>query len=88
MKRSVLIDDMSMAIPAIAGTALGWRVLAYENRDMMDMTWFQDVLARLAFSEQRMLPSWWLSSGLLEDRVGRHASGPSRATNSSGAPGA
>jgi len=50
----------------IVGVALGWRVLAYENRDMMAMTWFQDVLARLEFSEQRMLPSWWLSSGLLE----------------------
>jgi ABC-2 type transport system permease protein len=54
------------AVAVIVIVALGWRVLAYENRDMMDMTWFQDVLARLEFSEQRMLPSWWLSSGLLE----------------------
>jgi ABC-2 type transport system permease protein len=44
----------------------GWRVLAYQNRDMMTMAWFQDVLARLQFSEQRLLPSWWLSTGLLE----------------------
>jgi len=50
----------------LAGAWLGWRVFAYENRDIMAMTWFQDVLARLEFSEQRMLPSWWLSSGLLE----------------------
>jgi len=57
----------SMGVVAIIViVALGWRVLAYENRDMMGMTWFQDVLARLEFSEQRMLPSWWLSSGLLE----------------------
>jgi ABC-2 type transport system permease protein len=55
-----------VAVAVIVIVALGWRVLAYENRDMMDMTWFQDVLARLEFSEQRMLPSWWLSSGLLE----------------------
>lgn len=54
------------AATLLAGAALGWRVLAYENRDIMAMTWFQDVLARLEFSEQRMLPSWWLSSGLLE----------------------
>ena len=53
-------------VALIGGAAMGWRVLAYENRDMMDMTWFQDVLARLEFSEQRMLPNWWLSSGLLE----------------------
>jgi ABC-2 type transport system permease protein len=44
----------------------GWRVLAYGNRDIMTPSWFQDVLARLQFSEQRLLPSWWLSSGLLE----------------------
>ncbi len=56
-----------LAVVAIlAGLGLGWRVLAYENRDMMTLTWFQDVLARLQFSEQRLLPSWWLSSGLLE----------------------
>lgn len=43
-----------------------WTSLAYQNRDMMSFSWFQDVLARLQFSEQRLLPSWWLSSGLLE----------------------
>src|SRR5690606_36471407 len=32
----------------------------------MTPEWFQDVLARLQFSEQRLAPSWWLSSGLLE----------------------
>ena len=56
-----------MAVLALAvGAVFGWRVLAYQNRDMMTASWFQDVLARLEFSEQRLLPSWWLSSGLLE----------------------
>jgi ABC-2 type transport system permease protein len=50
----------------LLGLFFGWQVLAYQNRDMMTMSWFQDVLARLEFSEQRLLPSWWLSSGLLE----------------------
>ena len=51
----------------LAATGIfGWRVLAYENQDVMSPTWFQDVLSRLEFSEQRLLPSWWLSSGLLE----------------------
>lgn len=48
------------------GTYLAWRAMAYENRDVMSFTWFQDVLSRLRFAEQRLLPSWWLSSGLLE----------------------
>jgi ABC-2 type transport system permease protein len=54
------------ALMASAAGVFGWRILAYQNRNMMTLTWFQDVLARLQFSEQRLLPSWWLSSGLLE----------------------
>jgi len=48
------------------GLFFAWHVLGYQNRDLMTMTWFQDVLTRLQFSEQRLLPSWWLSMGLLE----------------------
>ena len=55
-----------VALVLAGGAGFGWRVLAYQNRDMMTSSWFQDVLARLEFSEQRLLPSWWLSSGLLE----------------------
>lgn len=54
---------------------VGWRVLAYEDRDMMTMNWFQNVLSRLEFSEQRLLPNWWLSSGLLEAAHPVEASG-------------
>jgi ABC-2 type transport system permease protein len=50
----------------MAGCYLAWQALAYDNRDVMSFTWFHDVLARLEFAEQRLLPSWWLSSGLLE----------------------
>jgi ABC-2 type transport system permease protein len=32
----------------------------------MTPLWFQDVMGRLRQSEQRLLPSYWLSSGLLE----------------------
>ncbi|MFV1964216.1 MAG: hypothetical protein ACC628_02245 [Pirellulaceae bacterium] len=58
---------VAIAVVLLAvGGVCGWQVLAYRNRDMMTMAWFQDVLARLQFSEQRLLPSWWLSTGLLE----------------------
>ena len=60
----------AMAIFGFVGLIVGgyftWQALAYENRDVMSFTWFQDVLSRLEFAEQRLLPSWWLSSGLLE----------------------
>ena len=54
------------AVVLIVGGVFGWRIFAYTNRNIMTDTWFQDVLTRLQFSEQRLLPSWWLSSGLLE----------------------
>lgn len=56
---------LALATVAVGGY-LTWHSLAYQNRDMMSFSWFQDVLSRLEFSEQRLLPSWWLSSGLLE----------------------
>ena len=34
--------------------------------DMLTPEWFYNTLAQLRYSEQRMLPSWWLSTGLLE----------------------
>lgn len=32
--------------------------------------WFERAFARLAFTEQKLLPSWWLASGLVEAAVG------------------
>jgi len=43
-----------------------WNVVAWRHQDIMTLAWLDDMLARLEFAEQRMLPSWWLSSGLLE----------------------
>ncbi len=60
----------AMGLFAVIGLAasgyLAWQTLAYDNRDVMSFSWFHDVLSRLEFAEQRLLPSWWLSSGLLE----------------------
>ncbi|MBN2476769.1 MAG: hypothetical protein JXB62_19320 [Pirellulales bacterium] len=44
----------------------GWSVLTGPDSDMLTPGWFQELLGRLRFSEKRLLPSWWLSSGLLE----------------------
>ena len=43
----------------------GWSFVT-TGGDMMTAMWFQNVLSRLQYAEQRILPSWWLSSGLLE----------------------
>jgi ABC-2 type transport system permease protein len=51
----------------VAGAALfAWRAFGHHAHQTMTPEWFQDILARLQFTEQRVLPSWWLSSGLLE----------------------
>jgi ABC-2 type transport system permease protein len=52
---------------------LGWSLFAANHSDIMTPLWFQDVLGRLRYSEQRMLPSWWLSSGLLEAAHPNHS---------------
>ena len=48
-----------------------WRLLGGSEIDLLTPRWFQEMLARLKVSDQRLLPSWWLSSGLLE--ATRHA---------------
>ncbi|HPP54536.1 MAG TPA: hypothetical protein PK777_16400, partial [Thermoguttaceae bacterium] len=34
--------------------------------DLLTPNWFQSILHRLRFSQHRMLPSWWVSMGILE----------------------
>jgi len=50
----------------LGGAYMGWTLLASNSNDIMTPLWFQDVMSRLRHSEQRLLPSYWLSSGLLE----------------------
>lgn len=43
-----------------------WEFLSAASQDTLTPAWLRDMLARLRFTEHRWLPSWWLSSGLLE----------------------
>lgn len=57
-----------------------WEFFSAATQNMLTPAWLHDMLSRLRFTEQRMFPSWWLSSGLLdaahppEDDVKRFAS--------------
>jgi ABC-2 type transport system permease protein len=53
-------------VAVVALLALGWSLVGASNNDLLTPTWFQEMLGRLKFSEHRLLPSWWLTSGLLE----------------------
>ena len=43
-----------------------WSMLTDVGYNLMTPRWFQEMSDRLRFTEQRLLPSWWLSAGLLE----------------------
>lgn len=67
------LPTIRIHVLVVAGLALlagllaaGWIVLAGSDDNAMTPTWFHDVISRLSVTEQRFLPSWWLSSGLLE----------------------
>jgi len=68
----------TLGVAAVA--AIAWSLTRDLENDLLTPAWFQEMLARLRISEARLLPSWWLSSGLLEaaradwqDDAGRRA---------------
>jgi ABC-2 type transport system permease protein len=44
---------------------IGWKALIGPRNDLLTPGWFQEILGRMQVSDQRLLPSWWLSTGLL-----------------------
>jgi len=67
------VPDSRMAVLIGAGIVLiagavwiTWSLINGPQNDLLTVGWFQEVLNRLQFSEQRLLPSWWLSTGLLK----------------------
>ena len=43
-----------------------WSLLRSTEQTPISMLWFQSLLDRVRATEQRWLPSWWLSTGLME----------------------
>ncbi len=50
----------------IASVWFIWSLSVGRESDLLTPDWFQEMLSRLRFAEGRLLPSWWLSTGLLE----------------------
>lgn len=59
---------LSIAGVAVLGLGawLGWSAFSNASADRLTTTWFEQAFSRLAVTEQRFLPSWWLTSGLVE----------------------
>jgi ABC-2 type transport system permease protein len=70
------VHALSACLVAMCGLGLwlAWTSLSSVKADSMSAAWFEQTFARLAITEQKLLPSWWLSSGLIEAaRVGANA---------------
>jgi ABC-2 type transport system permease protein len=48
------------------GIWMGWRVVTAPNNNLLTPDWFRETLDRMQVSDVRLLPSWWLSTGLLD----------------------
>lgn len=57
---------LAAAAACAVAVGLAWSVLGSSRHDLMTSMWFQETLDRVKYSEQQLLPSWWLSCGLLE----------------------
>jgi ABC-2 type transport system permease protein len=49
----------------IGAAWMAWSLLRGPESDLLTPGWFQEIFARLQFSEKQLLPSWWLSEGLV-----------------------
>jgi len=68
-RRVLLLGSLVAGVLAVMA-AVGWSIGGSFHQDLLTPNWFQEILDRLKFTEHRMLPSWWLSSGLLEAAQG------------------
>ena len=64
--RIYLLVTVALAM-ILAVIYLTWALVSETTPEtLMSFDWFHAMLSRLQYSEQRYLPSWWLSTGLLE----------------------
>jgi ABC-2 type transport system permease protein len=62
-RMAVLIGGV--VVLAVGAIWLAWSLLSDPKGDMLTPAWFRDMMSRMQFTERRLLPHWWLSSGLL-----------------------
>jgi ABC-2 type transport system permease protein len=55
-----------LVVAVAAAGWIGWSAVSAGGSDRLSAAWFERAFARLAVTEQRVLPSWWLTTGLIE----------------------
>jgi ABC-2 type transport system permease protein len=62
------VQALTLAITAgcIVAVWAGWSMASQARTEGLSANWFEQTFARLAVTEHKLLPSWWLASGLIE----------------------
>ena len=64
--------SIGLTATCIGGLWMTWSTLSSVRLDSLSPVWFEQTFNRLAMTEQKLFPSWWLSCGLIESaRVGK-----------------
>jgi ABC-2 type transport system permease protein len=65
---SVRIHALALSLIAAMASVVWviWTIASGAESNLLTPDWFTEAISRLRFTEQRLLPSWWLSAGLLE----------------------
>jgi ABC-2 type transport system permease protein len=71
--RRLLILALIVLTTLICAITFGASVMAGTDSDFCTPDWFQEMIGRLRVTENRWLPSWWLSTGLLAAAKGETA---------------
>jgi ABC-2 type transport system permease protein len=72
--RRVKLFGVGGAVVVVAVAAIAWPAVFGFRHAWLTPGWFEEALARVRFAEYRLLPNWWLSSGLLEAAHGSSSS--------------
>ena len=58
--------SIALGVASVGCLWLAWSTFSEVRADSMSAAWFEQTFARLSITEQKLFPSWWLASGLIE----------------------
>ena len=62
-RTAIVIGLVTLAVIGVAAAAI---LRSFDMQQAMSIEWFQAMLSKMQYTQQPWLPSWWLSTGLLE----------------------
>ena len=65
-RRRIHVLAMACAVVLAGGAWLLFSAIQGNEGNLLTPTWFEQMFNRLKIAENRLLPSWWLSAGLLQ----------------------